>query len=217
MEYQTDDRELWRRPLDPASREWIRDLRSEGSSHDRAVTRLHDFLLRVARAEATRRRARLPEEVANEIEDLCVQAASDATMAVLGKLDTFRGAARFTTWAAKFVILELSTRLRRRAWRGRAIPSDEGAWDRFADSAPSPLQGIEHGELLAALRRAVEDDLTERQRLVFRASLLDDVPLDVLAERLQSSRGAIYKVLHDARRKLRTSLTHAGYLEATTP
>jgi RNA polymerase sigma-70 factor (ECF subfamily) len=134
-------------------------------------------------------------------------------MAVTRKLDAFRGEARVTTWASKFVTLELSARLRRRVWRGRAVEPDETIWDRLADSTPSALQAIEHGELLAALRRAVKEDLTQRQRMVFQAAVIDEVPLDVLAERLQSTRGAIYKSLHDARRKLRDALTHAGYVE----
>lgn len=199
--------------MDAESKAWIRDLRSEGPVHDRAVGRLYELLLRMARSEAARRRARLPEQVLSEVDDLCVQAASDAVMAVTRKLDTFRGAARFTTWACKFVIVEFSTRVRRRVWRGRAVETDENIWDRLADSTPTALQAIEHSELLAALRRAVKADLTARERLVFQSSVIDEVPIDVLAERLNSSRGAIYKMLHDARLKLRRALTRTGYVE----
>lgn len=206
----------WRR-MDTESRAWVRDLGSEGPAHDRAVDRLHDLLLRVARSEAARRRERVPESIHGELDDLCVQAASDAVMAVTRKLDTYRGAARFTTWACKFVILELSTSLRRRMWRGRAVEPDETIWDRLADAAPTALQGLEHEELLAALGRAVREDLTERQRLVFQSAVLDEVPIDVLAERLESSRGAIYKVLHDARGKLRHRLASSGHMEAVAP
>lgn len=197
--------------LDADSRAWLQDLRAEGAGRDRAATRLHELLLRVARAEAVRRRSRLPDEVLDELDDLGVQAASDAVVAVLRKLDEFRGTARFTTWACKFVILEFSTRLRRRVWRGRPVETDETIWERLADTAPSALKAVEQRELLDALGRAVERDLTERQRLVFRAAVLDEVPIDVLAERLDSSRGAIYKVLHDARARLRESLAREGY------
>ncbi len=202
--------------LDQESREWLRDLRADGAPRHRAVGRLHELLLKVARSEAARRRPNLPDAVVSELDDLCVQAASDAVMAVTRKLDTFRGASRFTTWACKFAILELSTRVRRRAWRGRAVEADESVWQRLADASPSALQGIEHRELLDALQRAVREDLSARQRLVFQAAVLDDVPIDVLAERLDSSRGAIYKILHDARRKLRQALIHAGYAEGLT-
>lgn len=198
--------------MDPESRQWVHDLRSEGQAHDRAVARLHELLLRVARSEAGRRRERVPEAIREELDDLCTHAASDAAMAVIRKLDSFEGRARFTTWACKFVILEFSTSLRRRMWRGRSVEPDEAIWDRLADAAPTALQGIEHDELLDALSRSVREDLTDRQRLVFQAAVLDDVPIDVLAERLESTRGAVYKTLHDARRKLRASLTEAGYV-----
>lgn len=199
--------------MDADSEKWVRDLRSAGLTHDRAVAQLHTVLLRVARFEAARRRDRLPEATLAELDDLCVQAASDALMAVTRKLDSFRGAARFTTWASKFAILEVSTRLRRHVWRGRAVEPDQTIWERLPDSTPTALHGIEHRELVDALRRAVQEDLTERQRLVFQAVVIDEVPIDVLAERFHSSRGAVYKVLHDARRKLRAALTLAGYVE----
>jgi RNA polymerase sigma-70 factor (ECF subfamily) len=191
---------------------WLRDLDSEGRVGHEAVSRLHDFLTRVARSEAARRRERLPESLRGELDDLCVQAASDASLAVVQKLDTYRGDARFTTWAAKFVILELSSRLRRRAWHGRTISFDPSAWGRMPGGSGSPLQDVESRELLRAIERSVERDLTDRQRSVFLAVVIDEVPIDVLAERLGSSRGAIYKVLHDARRRLRDSLSTEGFL-----
>lgn len=200
--------------MDAESQAWVRDLRSRGPARERAVARLHELLLRVARSEAARRRGRVPESIRAELEDLCSQAASDAIMAVTRKLDTYAGRARFTTWACKFVILEFSTRLRRRMWRDRKVEPDPGIWDRLADRAPTALQGLEHDELLEALGRAVREDLTERQRLIFQSAVLDEVPIEVLAERLDSSRGAIYKMLHDARSRLRQSLARSGHMEA---
>ena len=97
--------------VDRESAAWLRDLRQNGEAHDDAVARLHALLLRVARGEASRRRAALPARALDEVEDLCDQAASDALMAVLAKLDAYRGTARFTTWACKFVILEISSAL----------------------------------------------------------------------------------------------------------
>lgn len=199
--------------MDAESAAWLSALRSTGPARDRAVDQLHALLLKVARFEAARRRTRLPDAVLTEIDDLCVQAASDALMAVLQKLDTFRGLARFTTWAAKFAILELSTRFRRQLWRGRPVEPDPTIWERLPTAMPSALHGIEQRELIAALGRAVQESLTERQRTVFQAAVIDEVPIDVLAERLESNRGAIYKSLHDARRKLRQTLTAGGYLE----
>jgi RNA polymerase sigma-70 factor (ECF subfamily) len=132
-------------------------------------------------------------------------------MAVIAKLGDFRGEACFTTWACKFVIFEISTRLRRHAWRHRRVETDEAVWERLPDAARSALDSIQDQEILGALDRAIGQDLTGRQRLVFRAAVLDEVPIDVLAERLGSSRGAVYKTLHDARRKLRQALAAQGY------
>lgn len=190
---------------------WLRELGADGASRDAAAARLHDLLLRVARGEAARRRSTLPDRGLEELDDLCAQAAGDATMAVLAKLADFRGEARFTTWACKFVIFEISTRLRRHAWRHRRVETDETVWERLPDQRRSALESIQDQEVLGALDRAIGQDLTGRQRLVFRAAVLDEVPIDVLAERLGSSRGAIYKTLHDARRKLRQALAAQGH------
>jgi len=197
--------------LDLESTQWLRDLGASDTVRDAAIGRLHELLLRVARAEAARRSGTTNRLRAEEVDDLCTQAANDALMAVLVKLDTFRGTARFTTWACKFAILETSTRIRRQAWRDRKMESDESIWDRLVDSTPPALHQIENDQLVSALHRAIDERLTERQRLVFRSAALDDVPIDVLAERLETSRGAIYKMLHDARAKLRRALIDAGY------
>src|SRR6476646_11975462 len=98
---------------DQDSADWLRDLQPTGAARDRAIARLHALLLRVAGGVAARRRPTLPGRADEEINDLCVQAVNDALMAVLAKLDTYRGAARFTTWACKFAIFETSSRLRR--------------------------------------------------------------------------------------------------------
>ena len=197
--------------LDRDSAEWLRDLRDDGGSRDDAIARLHALLVRVARGEAARRRATLPRRALEDVDDLCLQAANDAVMAILAKLGTYRGNARFTTWACKFAILETSTRLRRHAWRNRKVEVDESIWDRLPDTAPAALQKLEDEQLVAALHRAVDEHLTERQRLIFQSVTMNDVPIDVLAERLETSRGAIYKTLHDARSKLRRALLEAGY------
>ena len=199
--------------IDQESAEWLRDLQGSAAAREHATARLHELLIRVARGEASRRRGTLPGRAIEEVDDLCVQAASDALMAVLAKLDTYRGAARFTTWACKFAIFETSTRLRRHAWRQRKVELDNTIWDRLPDAALPVLQRLENDQLIVALHRAVEDHLTERQRFIFQSVTMDDVPIDVLAERVGTSRGAIYKTLHDARAKLRRALIEAGHGE----
>ena len=199
--------------LDHESADWLRDLQSHGGTRERAVERLHALLLRVARSVAVRRRASMPNHAAEEVDDICVHAANDASMAVLAKLDTYRGTAQFTTWACKFVIFETSAALRRHVWRHRPIEMDETVWDRLPDTATAIPQQLENDQVMTYLRRAIDEQLTDRQRLIFQSVTMEDVPIDVLADRLGTSRGAIYKMLHDARGKLRRALTDAGYGE----
>jgi RNA polymerase sigma-70 factor, ECF subfamily len=169
---------------------------------DDAMAALHALMLRAARFELHRRR-RLPYD---EAEDLALQAANDAMVALLGKLDTFRGLSRFTTWAYKFALLEAGVKARRRAWQDREVLLDETAWPAFGDAGPSAQQTVEDAELLRAVRDAMQTTLTRHQREVFVALALNGVPIDVLAERLDTTRGALYKTLHDARRKLRAAI-----------
>jgi RNA polymerase sigma-70 factor, ECF subfamily len=203
------------RALDAESRSWVQGLRTGGSEREAAVARLHGLLLRVARHELHRRSGSLRLR-GPELDDLANQAADDALLAITTKVDGFRGESRFTTWAYKFVIFEVSTKLARHFWRTSTVALEQQDWDRLPDRlGVQPHQRAEWHELLAALRRAVEEDLTDRQRRVFVAVALNNVPMDVLALELASNRNAIYKTLFDARRKLRASLAANGYLPHT--
>jgi RNA polymerase sigma-70 factor, ECF subfamily len=196
--------------LDLESREWLRSLRARGREHDEAVTRLHELLLRAARFECARRRPTLPHLRGNDLDDIANQAADDALVSILARLDTFRGASRFTTWAYKFALLEAAVKLRRRAWQGREIPLEPETWGLFSSAGIQPDAATEQSELLGTLQRAIADVLTPHQRRVLVALALNGVPIDVLAERLDTTRGALYKTLHDARRKLRGHLDELG-------
>ena len=198
-------------PSDDDSRAWLAALRSEGAERDAAISRLHGLLLRAARFEVSRRRAALAHVRGEELDDVALQAADDALVAVLAKLDDYRGLSRFTTWAYKFALLEAGVRLRRRAWQERELVLEPDAWPQLADAGHGPQRQAETADLMAAIRDAIETGLTERQRVVLVALAIDDVPLDVLAERLGSTRGALYKTLHDARRKLRSQLGEGGF------
>jgi RNA polymerase sigma-70 factor, ECF subfamily len=146
-----------------------------------------------------------------DLHDLALQAADDALVAVLAKLDDYRGASRFTTWAYKFALLEAGVRLRRRAWQEREIVLEPDAWPRMAGAGESPQSQAETGELIQALKRSIASCLTGHQREVLVALALNGVPIDVFAERLNTTRGALYKTLHDARRKLRSDLAKRGF------
>jgi len=187
-------------------------LAETGPRQEAALARLHELLVRIARAEARRRGPRV-RITGPELDDLACQAAADALMAIIGKLGQFRGESRFTTWACKFAIFEVSAKIGRHFWRHPAVPLDAEDWNRLPDRFGfEPARESEWRDLLAALRRAVDDELTARQREVFVAIVLNGVPLDTLVIKLGSNRNAIYKVLFDARRKLRAALVAGGYL-----
>ncbi len=193
------------------SRAWLDALRASGPERDQAIARPYELLLRAARFEVSRRRAALAHVRGDELDDIATQAADDALVAVLAKLDAYRGASRFTTWAYKFALLEAGVRLRRRAWQEREVVLKPEAWPLMADVGKSPDSQAETGDLMQAIRHSIDDCLTNCQREVLVALTLNAVPLDVLAERLDTTRGALYKTLHDARRKLRADLARRGF------
>ena len=193
--------------------DWVAALRSGGAEQDAAVAQLHGALLRVARSELNRRHGQLNVS-GPELDDLAHQAAADAMLAIVAKLDRFRGESKFTTWAYKFVMFEVSSKVGRHYWRTPEIALTAEDWDRLPDRFGfDPAGASERRDFVRAVRQAVDDDLTEHQRRIFVALVVDGVPLDALAERLGTSRNAIYKTMFDTRRKLRASLVADGYLD----
>ncbi len=147
-----------------------------------------------------------------EFDDLAHQCADDALVSILAKIDDYKGLSQFTTWAYKFAIFEVSTKLSRHTWQRRPPTRDDLELHELPDSLEHrPSEQAERREQLVVLRRAIETVLTPRQREVFVAVALNEVPIDVLAIELASNRNAIYKNLFDARRKLRDTLAAAGY------
>jgi RNA polymerase sigma-70 factor (ECF subfamily) len=195
---------------DAESLAWVEALSGTGHGRDEAVERLHELLLRASSFEIARRRGASGEGRGLTSEDLAMQAADDALMGIMSKLHTFRGDSRFTTWAYKFALLEAGVKVRRRAWQKREIPLESDGWAELADRRAAPDADAETAELLGAVRDAIADALTPHQRTVLVAITLNDVPIDVLSERLATTRGALYKTLHDARRKLRARLADSG-------
>ncbi|HEY5195609.1 MAG TPA: sigma-70 family RNA polymerase sigma factor [Solirubrobacteraceae bacterium] len=190
---------------------WVEGLRSSSPHFRRTTAELHALLLRVARYELGRRRHALGSIGGPELDDLAQQSASDAMLSILSKLEEFRGASRFTTWAYKFVIFDVSAKVAGHAWRHHR-PEEEPAWEQVPDAfAAQPVQSAERREQLTVLSQAINSELTDRQRQVFVAVALNDVSIDVLALKLGSNRNALYKNLFDARRKLRACLAAAGY------
>jgi RNA polymerase sigma-70 factor (ECF subfamily) len=208
------DEEWHGRRLDEETAQWLSVLADTTHRRERALGELHEMLLRIARSELRRRGGQHPI-TGPELDDLAYQAAGDALLAITNKLDQFRGESRFTTWAYKFVILEVSTKLGRHFWRQPAAALDPDDWSRLPDRfGLQPDEYAQRRDLIAAVKRAVQDELTERQRHVFVAIVVNNVPLDALVVQLGSNRNAIYKMMFDARRKLRAALVANGYLPA---
>lgn len=191
---------------------WIQDLSGAPSDREPACRLLFELLLRVARAESRRRAARVGL-LGPEVDDLAHQAAADAVLTIIAKIGSFRGESKFTTWAYTFVIFDVRAKMNRHLWRRpvRALDSDE--WDRLPDRLGiDPEAEAESRDLVNAVRHAVEESLTPRQRRVFVAVVLNQVPTDVMADRLGSTQNAIYKMIFDVRRKLRGVLVESGHL-----
>jgi RNA polymerase sigma-70 factor (ECF subfamily) len=190
---------------------WLDRLRASGTEREAAIGELHGLLVRAAGFEVRRRRGSLPALPGGDLDDLAQQAADDALLAILRKLDEFRGESRFTTWAYKFALYEAAAKARKRAWQGREVPLTAEAWPRIEGRRAEPHMDAQTSELLAAIGEEIERSLSPHQRDVLVALALNEVPLDVLAERLNTTRGALYKTLHDARRKLRSALAARGF------
>ncbi|HEX5618612.1 MAG TPA: sigma-70 family RNA polymerase sigma factor [Solirubrobacteraceae bacterium] len=197
------------RAEDVDSLRWVRALSDTGPEREDAAERLHALLLGAARFEVARRQRAGCGAVDGD--DLAVQAADDALVAILSKLHTYRGDSRFTTWAYKFALLEAAATVRKASWRGREVPLEAAGWAQLHDHGRAcPDAEAEAFEVIGAVRDAIAEVLTPQQRAVLVALTLNDVPIDVLAERRGTTRGALYKTLHDARRKLRARLAQDG-------
>ena len=194
--------------------EWVPRLSVPGPVRDETIGLLHELMVRAAWHQVNR----MPESAklgAARRAEIVQAAADEATVSVLARLGTFEGRSRFTTWAYKFGILHAGVELRRVAWRGREI--DLGSIPEPSATGPGPEGQAEVHDLAQAVRRGLDAALTPHQRRIAVALLVDDVPIDVLAERLGTTRGALYKTLHEARKRLRVFLAGQGYLALTSP
>jgi RNA polymerase sigma-70 factor, ECF subfamily len=182
---------------------WLTPLASSGAAHDRAVGELHRLLLRASTFEVRRRSAALGLAASSELDDIANQAADDALLAVMSRLDRFERRSRFTTWAYKFAIHSAGVAVRRHAWRDRELSSSSReSLEHLTRLADDPGEAAQMRDLLARIATAITR-LTAHQRDVLLALAVDGVPIDVLADRLSSNRNALYKTLHDARTRLR--------------
>ncbi|MGE5291855.1 MAG: RNA polymerase sigma factor [Micromonosporaceae bacterium] len=205
------------KPAEPVAgpEDWVAALTTPGPARDDALRRLHKLLLKAASHQVARMHALRAAIGSERVDEIVNQAADEAMVALLAKLPAFEGRSKFTTWAYKFAVLQAAVEVRRHAWQGREVSLDESADP--PDANPSPEQCAEASDLSDAVSDAIEQALTPHQRRVVIALVVGEVPIDVLAERLGTSRNALYKTLHDARSRLRAHLTSAGYLGPATP
>ena len=197
-------------PDAPLERDWLTTLASTGPDREGALRDLHRLLVGAARHQVWRMRGLLPALGPESLEDLANCAADDALTILLGKIGTFQGRSRFTTWAYKFAILQAANEVRRHAWSVREVELRDDAPD---SRIPGPEAIAEARDLAQAVRLAMQVALTGYQRRIAIALLVDEVPIDVLADRLGTTRGALYKTLHVARSRIRAHLIASGHLQ----
>jgi RNA polymerase sigma-70 factor, ECF subfamily len=190
--------------LDPESRSWWDRLHGCASIRTEAIEELHERLQREARFHVRQRVSALSAFPRSDIDDLATQAADDALIALLRKLDDYRGESQFLTWARRFAALDARVSVRRRLGRDRVgISRDPDHALLVADPDYSLHDRVEMRERLRSLTKVINNRLTVRQRAVLVAVAIDGVSTDTLAGELRTTPGAIYKTLHDARVKLR--------------
>jgi len=184
--------------------QWLADLR--GPNPDEALADLYDLLVRGLRAGL----GSYGGGVGANAGDF----AQEALIRITGNLDSFRGESRFTTWAQKIAMNVALTELKRRRWRDvslQQLSARREAADREpADVQPSPEGLALQNTVLRELRRMVEEELTDRQREAVVAVILEGMPISEVARRMNTNQNALYKVLHDARKRLKGRMEAAG-------
>lgn len=207
---------------DRTNDQWLAELRAEPPEQTQAINDLRERLKRSIFYYLSRERSDLSDLATQEIDQMAQDIAQDAVLRVLDNLDSFRGASKFTTWATKIAIRMAISDLRRAHYKdyslddltigGELMPS-------LSDAQPAPTQGTrppnpesatERDDVLEKIGLAIDEALTERQRAALVAIAIDGVPMEIVAERLDTNRNALYKLLHDGRKKLRAHLEAQG-------
>ncbi len=187
--------------------EWLKDL--QGPDKEAAIADLRAFLVRgLTFALASR--------IKTGLEVLVEDFVQDAILRILDKLDTFRGESRFTTWAQKVAVRVAFTELRRQRWKDIAladlVPDESSDYTPpvLADPSPDPEKRASQVMMAEMVHQMIEEDLTERQREAMVAIILGGMPLEEVADRMDTNRNALYKLIHDARKRMQKSLQQRG-------
>jgi len=191
-----------------SNEQWLAELR--GPERDRALADLRAVLVRGLRVALARRVRQGFNEAAEDF-------AQEAMIKIMANLDTFRGESQFTTWAQKIAVRTASTELRRKRWRDVSLQevldrygTHSGESDRLADEQPTPEQLTMRSTMVATVRRFVDDELTDKQREAIVAVMFEGMPQEEAARRMGTNRNALYKLMHDARRRLKKRMEAEG-------
>ena len=189
--------------------QWVADLQAVGAARDTAIADLRRILVAGLRRGLLRQIRASGREFDSQAEDF----AQEALLKIIDQLGAFRGDSRFTTWAHKIAVRVALTELRRKRWQDVSLDTspDEMRAVEFADPAPGPAQAADRKAVAALLHRYIDNELTERQRRALLAVGIYGMPLEEAARRMGSTRNAMYKLLHDARRNLQRKLTADGF------
>lgn len=200
--------------------QWLNDLRSSSPEQAEALEELRTLLLRGSLYTFSRSLGPGSAWNGEEVLRLAEDCAQEALIAILSHLSDFRGDSKFTTWAYKFAVNYALSTARRERWKGISLDelsplNDDFDWiSSAALPGNSPAQSILQGEVWMEIRRILKTELTDRQRQVIKWMVFDEVPMDVVVERLGSNRNAVYKLLHDARQKVKQQLEARGFSTA---
>jgi RNA polymerase sigma-70 factor, ECF subfamily len=196
--------------------QWLADLRSEGSTRAEALSDLRERLERGLFYYLSHDRSDLSDRSSEEIQQMAQDFAQDALLKVIDNLDTFRGESMFVTWASKIAARVAISELRRARYRdysldyltaeGEVMPSITSLAISPEDS-PQPEDVTERADVLSQIDDALEHALTDRQRSALMAVAVEGIPIEEVAERMNTNRNALYKLLHDARKRLRRRMS----------
>lgn len=191
---------------------WLLDLRAGGARREAALVDLRAILVRALPQGMSRWLS--PENP--EFEPFIEDTAQETLLRVLNGLDSFEGRSQFTTWVYKISVRVALNELRRRRWRDVSLEglmedeADDSAPRQFASSDPSPERVVERADILRRVQRILTEELTERQRAAMHAINMQGVPIEEVARRMGTNRNALYKLLHDARLRLKHRLEREG-------
>jgi RNA polymerase sigma-70 factor (ECF subfamily) len=156
--------------------------------------------------------SRIQTDLETQVDDF----VQDAILRILDKMDSFRGESKFTTWAQKVAVRVAFTEMRRQRWKDISIedlmPEDSGDFTPLvlSDPSPDPEKRTSQTQMLEMVDEMLKTDLTERQRTALMAIMHGGMPLEEVARRMDTNRNALYKLLHDARKQMRSRLVEKG-------